>query len=627
MHSKPYLKPVRPYTKAVFLDSDGPLNDTFKGPRVYEERNPGKFATAENFYVSNLPYMLTVLNYLDANGVLIVTGSQRMTYTDKYLKEFVAIKEELEQLEDKSNLKPYIEKLNKILAQIKQRPIPSDQQYDELKKNLSIFIATEEQAMKRKASTLAGYDREFGLDRNFLSPKHAEVIVKESESVEQTQSYQKYKYDHKEKHKDKPSKLPLLLGISAIEEAKDIHPKDTYHVDDDPQYRDTTTDYTDAKKDHFQFILASRTYYDPGYFSFFDNQYLAHMLNIALPLDPNLNWGVAMLKIDNTHLHDYAPKDHPEVSADLQSLLKLNFALSQLTNAITSLSLSQEELEGLIEKNYQRLSEEIGEKNPLLLLDYLTFVAKIAIEPPKPGADQQPLQLLNRFDDAKAVQLQNFNFILAKEKEVIEKCKQKKIPQSVLLRATLKIDEQDSEKLNNILLNKMFSFMHATLANQNLSLDSRQKLVRDKLIPSINNMTSSRMLVIFGSEFLSGRDPTLESLFEKRGLQMFSVKRHSPISHEIIDALKNKLFELAKEENDAALFQRMITPGTHENTILHYHQDIAIFEERKQKDLTSSEKEVITYMAKNDIPLPGDATSDVITLYTSEQKNAPIDLP
>lgn len=623
MNSQPpkskLISPVRPYTKAVFLDSDGPLNDRFKGPRVYKERT-GKDATDENFYVSNLPYMVTVLNYLDANGVLIVTGSQRMTYTDKYLKEFRAIKKELEKLKDETNLVPQIEKINKVISQFGGRPIPTNQPitYEQLMQILDKFIKKEEELIRLKESTLEGYDRDLSVDRNFLRPEHAETLVQKSELIEK----------NKTENINKKSKLPLLLGISAINEAKDIKLKDTYHVDDDGFYRDTTIGYTDENtKEHFQFILASRTYYDPGYFSFFDNQYLAHMLNIVLPLDPDLNWGVAMLKIDNTHLHDYAPKDHPKVSADLRALLKLNFALTQLTNAITSQSFPQEHLEGVIEANYQRLKVEIGESNPMLLLDYLTFVAKIAIEPPKPGADQQPLQLLNRFDDAKVEQLQNFNFILAKEKEVIEKCKQKGIPQSVLLRATLKIDEQDSEKLNNILLNKMFSFIHATLANQNLSLDSRQKLVRDKLIPSIHNMTSSRMLVLFGSKFLTGRDHTLESLFEKCGLQMFSVKRHSAISHEIIDALKNKLFELAKEENDAALFQRMITPGTEENTILHYHQDIAIFEERKQKDLTSHEKEVITYMAQKDIPLPDNATPAAKTFYIDEQKKAPVNLP
>src|SRR5689334_18412231 len=79
------------YTAVIFLDNDGPINDVLKtGGQIINTKLSG-------MRVTNLPYLAATLKFLEANNVLIVGGSQRMTYSKAHFELLTEMRERLEE--------------------------------------------------------------------------------------------------------------------------------------------------------------------------------------------------------------------------------------------------------------------------------------------------------------------------------------------------------------------------------------------------------------------------------------------------------------------------------------------------------------------------------------------------
>lgn len=403
-------KSEKKWQYVIFLDHDGPVNAPMK--RIKENVDMTTYLN-----IVNLPYLKLTLEFLNHHGVLVVPGSQRLTYDDRYYKRFLEVRNKIQELFEANKIitKDILQEMKKIYQDMDDdyyeqinASVDLDPSNDkdknkitELLETLSYQLEGEKKSIALKEPIVQGYNDEtfgFGRERNYLNPEHMVTIGNQVKT-------------------SKGSKLSLLENIKKIPGAENISPDHIYHVDDDYSYYQTT------KGAGYQFIWVKRAEELISYFSMGDNAYLANMLNIIIAADlkslrrdfPKASedelWQEAMKRIKAANFDPYIGslkslhQSPAEIAKDLKDLLKTNLAMQLIyekqqqylqefqkkdpSNFKIPLPVSEYrekckiELMLSFENIYQALKKELIEKtgpssyslenNPGLLLDFADF--------------------------------------------------------------------------------------------------------------------------------------------------------------------------------------------------------------------------------------------------------------
>lgn len=546
------------YHAVIFLDSDGPINDLVKGMDLFTKL--GKpFCPRTLFYVSNKNHLKAVLQFLDANHVLIVPGSQRITYTDENLKKLLALQTKVKE-EDVTE--ETLSELERIICKKAFKQTPSK---DDMLSHIQDDITGEQQSITQKISTFEGYNKAFNDkngSRNFLLEAHANILI------------ERFKGFHID-----PSKVPLLDNIKNIPGAEYITPSKIYHVDDNEKYAKTTT------QGGYNFIYVKRTAEELGYFSFHDNQYLAHMLNIAILPDQSISWFEAMEKIDAANIEQYTDVI---VANDLKALMKVNFAILSIVKAKVDLK-EPLQIDEIIEYFFL-LNQQISETNPFLLFDYLNFFTR------------PDLVACNQFDESIKLEPIKDVSIIALGEHATKKSIAKKMDTHLVYGLQQKNFLDTS--FDALSLNDPQFIKHITLTlKDNENLDEKQSKVFKKIQNKIIKTEDIEQLITFGKTLLAGKENAFKFLFKKKGFELFSHKNTSSASVKIIALLKDKIVDLAIRQGDPTTLQNLIIPAPDGHIFLHYHQDKA-FNKSKKQELTGHEKRIIKHMVEYNIDVP-----------------------
>lgn len=312
-----------------------------------------------------------------------------------------------------------------------------------------------------------------------------------------------------------------------------------------------------------------------------DNQYITQVLSTILP-NLNVPWPDAMDVIERVRLDDFP--DGPRNEQDFKALLKLQFALQQVTNAQSNPTVLPADFQGIAENYFLKLRYEIANVNPVLLFDYLNFIARPYDDKFKTAS----FDLLQRYGDY-----------------VISKCVEKQVDPKVI--------EVHEEKLKTNIIDSLVFEIKTILTDESVSLEKRQENVKNFLKTWMNHTSNIDLLARFGNRFIKERE--FKNCFGKRGFEMFSFQDNYSIGVEIVNLLKKRLIDIAIQQNSESDFQQLASAKTAASELLHYPN--------RQNMLTNQEKMIIIYMAERGFTLPNTAPQQTKAYFNEAVEQSP----
>lgn len=366
------------YVAVIYMDNDGPIHDMSKNSESTTHYGADNENKESSYNITNKEYLSTVFKFLAANRVLIVPGSQRLTWTDELKNKAIELQKQTgSEITDEN--RGAFDRLLKKNEDFKTDVLNMKDSI--FRKKLDEFISEQDRFLKEKDILPKEYDAHFGKDRNYLRMEDA-ITVLDSKASETSRNADVELKGINEKRK--PTKAPYMKHIHKIKGAEhfDQNPKKIYHVDDFLNLKETT------EEAGFSFILASRTPKQKSYFSYEDNQYLAQMLAIVINKDQIKNsdkddWTRTMLAISQASLEKFS---NHTVAQKLRDLMKVDYALQELYKQYNRIYKNEEltddlksyELQRAFLEQFSKLKEEIKVSNPILLFDFINN----AINPP-----------------------------------------------------------------------------------------------------------------------------------------------------------------------------------------------------------------------------------------------------